>query len=100
MTTETARTYSICGWVGGKDRRVTLGAILDEYARLGREIPVFLASFIREGIRYSFEEFDTLSAAMGELYKLDSHVWERIGEDSDARIARALAKAVRAEVGK
>lgn len=60
---------------------VTSDAIVGEFANQGKAVPDYLAQILRHGIRYSFEDFDTLSAAMRELAPLSEAkaLWERIG---------------------
>ena len=86
MATSHSHHYSISAW--GKDsngkltsHRVTSEAMITEFARIGRAVPDYLAEILRDGIRYSFQDFDVLSAAMRELYKIDSDVWARIGTE-------------------
>lgn len=81
---EITRTrYSISGWVvtsaGRRSMRVTDNAIVAEFTRIGRPVPDSLIKIMKNGARYSFEDFDTLGAAMSELYKVDAGTWERIG---------------------
>ena len=76
--------YSISGWcreAGGLvARRVRSSAIVAEFDRIGKPVPEYLTRLLDCGAKYSFEEFDVLSAAMNELYALDAGVWGRIGK--------------------
>lgn len=74
--------YHISCWVSGRSYGVSSDAILAEFARLELSVPASLTELLRHGSRYSFEDFDVLSSAMRELYKLDSGVWQRIGGPS------------------
>lgn len=75
--------YSISGWVHIDGhlviRRVGMTELVAEYARLNATIPPSLASLNERGERYSYESFDTLGAAMSELYRNDRNIWQRIG---------------------
>ncbi len=70
---------------------VDANAIVAEYGRQGLEVPAWFTRVVTEGARYSFEDFDTLSAAMRELnpFKPGTRgvgpaeylaIWERIGK--------------------
>jgi len=43
-------------------------------------VPDWFANILANGTRYSYEDFDTLSAAMNELYRVNPLVWREIGK--------------------
>lgn len=47
--------------------RVSLAAILAGFENIGKPVPHYLTKFMHDGVRYSFEDFDTLSSALREL---------------------------------
>lgn len=76
--------YSISGWVVGttlKAYRVTARNILAEIERLGLPDSADVYGIMAEGLRYSYQDFDVLSAAMCAIERAVPGAWTRIGTE-------------------
>ncbi len=82
MYTSAGHVYSVSGWCqtakGLESLTVKSDAIVAEFNRIGKPVPNYLTEILANGIRYSYQDFDVLCAAMRELYAVDSKVWERL----------------------
>lgn len=50
--------------------RITLDSILAGFAKANQPVPCYLTKFQHDGVRYSFEDFDTLASALRDLRKI------------------------------
>lgn len=73
--------YTLCAWVWNPLQLaiITSQAIAAEFDRRGEPWPAPFARLVRDGCRYSFEDFDVLGAIMHQLEKADPDAWRRLG---------------------